>query len=363
MRGNFPKSLVAGLRRRLRDDKATGVDHMSQAGGVAPVDTLLQEVPVFFLVGWAKSGTSWLMRLLDAHPEILCRGEGRFFGRDFRLEGAGQGRSKNVQPGSLYGAIADSEYLRGWTERSVWTRGDDPEQHLANLTWLATNYFLTQQLAKSGKKIVGDKTPISSTEIVREISEVYPQARVIHIIRDGRDVAVSTMHHVWNHAKSEGGIYDLSREELEKRDAYRADPEAFSRSGESLFAGQRLANISKGWKAGVERPVKDAPGLLGSGYAEVRYEDLLERPRGEIRRLLEFLGASYDKETVGRCVEMSSFERMSNRKRGKEDSASFFRKGVAGDWKNVFTDEDRRVFKEAAGDLLIELGYEKDGRW
>ena len=47
------------------------------------------DVPVFFLTGRAKSGTSWLMRILDSHPEVLCKGEGLFFGRDYLREKAG----------------------------------------------------------------------------------------------------------------------------------------------------------------------------------------------------------------------------------------------------------------------------------
>jgi hypothetical protein len=50
------------------------------------------------------------------------------------------------------------------------------------------------------------------------------------------------------------------------------------------------------------------------------------------------------------------------RRRGQE-AASFFRKGIAGDWKNVFTEQDKRVFKAAAGDLLVELGYEENNDW
>jgi hypothetical protein len=67
---------------------------------------------------------------------------------------------------------------------------------------------------------------------------------------------------------------------------------------------------------------------------------------------------------VKRCVEATSFERLSlGRERGEEDPSSFFRKGVAGDWRNTFTEEDRRVFKREAGDSLIELGYEVDRSW
>jgi hypothetical protein len=68
--------------------------------------------------------------------------------------------------------------------------------------------------------------------------------------------------------------------------------------------------------------------------------------------------------TAKRCVEAADFERVSGgRKRGEEDSSSLFRKGVAGDWRSVFTERDKRVFKEAAGELLIKLGYEDDDQW
>jgi len=63
-------------------------------------------------------------------------------------------------------------------------------------------------------------------------------------------------------------------------------------------------------------------------------------------------------------VGSASFEKLSRgRERGQEDPSSFYRKGVAGDWKNHFSKEDRRVFKEEAGELLIRLGYEDDLDW
>jgi hypothetical protein len=67
---------------------------------------------------------------------------------------------------------------------------------------------------------------------------------------------------------------------------------------------------------------------------------------------------------VRRCVENASFENLSGgRQRGEEDHSSFFRKGIAGDWRNVFTEKDKRVYKEAVGDLIVKLGYEKDNDW
>jgi hypothetical protein len=62
-------------------------------------------------------------------------------------------------------------------------------------------------------------------------------------------------------------------------------------------------------------------------------------------------------------VSAASFEKLAGGRRRGQEAASFFRKGVAGDWKNVFTEQDKRNFKAAAGDLLIELGYEGDDDW
>jgi hypothetical protein len=316
--------------------------------------------PVFFIVGFAKSGTSWVARILDAHPEILCKGEGIFFGR-----GADLGKRRGLlTPTSLYGALADSEYLQAWVERSIWTRGKDVDECLTGLTHAAITYFLTERLSETGKRIVGDKTPFLTTEILDEISVIYPEAKVIHMIRDGRDVAVSSVHHRWNHAKDEGGIYELEPEEIAKREAYRNGPEKLLEAGEGLFTEMVLRSAAVSWNDFVSRTIRDGPALLGGNYAEVRYEDLLQRPEEEAGRILRFLGADDGGETVRRCVEAASFEAWTEgRQRGQEDSTAFLRKGVAGDWRGVFTERDRQIFKEEAGELLIELGYEEDDNW
>ena len=357
------------LRRQLRQKdreleklraRLTETQHVAPR----PIPSL-EDIPVFFVVGRAKSGTSWLMMMLDAHPEILCKGEGRFFGRNFIQKDFVRGQQGRIQPSSLYRALLEADYLEGWIERSVWTRGDNVEEHLNNLTRLSTSYFLAQRLAKSGKRIVGDKAPfLKDNDIVQEIGKIYPGAKVIHIIRDGRDVAVSLLHHRWNHSKDEGGIYELRPEELAKRQAFREDPKKLVETGEGVFPQGMLRNVASGWKDQVSKCMNDDRALLGADYAEVRYEDLQMRPTKEIRRLLAFLGAEAGDETVRRCVSAASFEKLAQgRERGQEDPSSFFRKGVAGDWKNVFTDKDKRIFKEEAGDLLIELGYEKDDNW
>jgi len=319
-------------------------------------------VPVFFVVGLAKSGTTWLMKTLDAHPEVLCKGEGRFFGEEYRRDVLAQTNPRQ-QPSSLYNALLNSEYLKLWVERSVWTGEDATEEHMISLARLATDYFLAQQLAQSGKKVVGDKTPLLGPNFVREIGEIYPEAKVIHIIRDGRDQAVSFIHQQGNRAKR-GRLHRLTPEEFAKSEAYRKGAGGLPDEGGGMFSEKTLRKTAENWAQRVGRAVEDGPALFGDRYTEVRYEDLLERPHEEAARLFGFLGVEAGEKVVGRAVDSASFEKLSKGRRpGEEDPSSFYRKGVAGDWKNLFGGRDRQIYKEEAGELLIRLGYEGDSDW
>jgi Sulfotransferase family len=340
---------IAALRRELARVR----------GDRCPQRPVVEDTPVFFILGQQKSGTTWLMQILDSHPEILCRGEGRFFGADWRQESVKHIDSKRP-PSSLYNAMLDAEYLKLWVERSVWSRNDDGDEHLANLTRMAIDYFLMGELSKTSKRIVGDKSPLLTPETTKEIARIYPDAKIIHIIRDGRDAAVSAVHHSWNFGKiRKGGEASAKRTTHRKR-----DPHEMRNMGESIFAEGQLRKFAAEWSARVSTTVEDGPALLDNGYVEVRYEDLLERPEEEVRRLLEFLRAEASEKTVKMCVNAASFEKLSKgRTRGQEDPTSFFRKGIAGDWRNVFTEQDKDLFKKEAGDLLIRLGYEKDDSW
>jgi hypothetical protein len=347
-------SAVDRLRTRMRTQAPVG----APSGAPYPGDG----VPVFFVVGLAKSGTTWLMKTFDAHPEVLCKGEGRFFGEEYRREVLTRTQTKQ-QPSSLYNALLGSEYLRLWIERSVWTREGETDEQIRDLVRLATDYFLTTELSKSGKKVVGDKTPLLGPKFVEEIHEIYPEAKVIHIIRDGRDQAVSFIHQQGNRAKR-GRTHRLSPEELAKSEAYRKSPQELAKTGEGMFAEKTLRKAAQNWDLRVGQAIEDGPALFGDAYTEVRYEDLLERPNEEIERLLGFLGVDTDRTLVEHCMSSASFEKLSKgRERGQEDPTSFYRKGVAGDWKDLFNERDKQVYKEEAGELLIRLGYEKDGGW
>jgi len=349
---------------RLRKELAGANEELDRLkGGDPSVNGRRGSFPVFFVVGWPKSGTTWVRRMLDQHPEVLCRGEGKFFGRNDRNETFEKvpvnARGQMLRPGSLYNILAESEDLRVWLERTWWTREGDAEEQAALRVREAVFQFLGQKLSESGKKIAGDKTPFAGAGTVREIGEVLPEAKVIHVVRDGRDVAISHTHHRWNRVKpvEEGGR--LTPEEQDKRDRYREDPERFVATGESIFSEEYITGAARSWRSQVGGAHHDGPSLLGDNYAEVRYEDLLMRPEQEMRRLFRLLGARDDEEIVHRCIEKHSFESITQRSAGEEDSASFFRKGVAGDWRGVFTERDRQVYEEIAGDLLSDMGYDR----
>lgn len=97
---------------------------------------------------------------------------------------------------------------------------------------------------------------------------------------------------------------------------------------------------------------------------ELRYEDLLDDTVDEFRDVASHFGLDSSLPTVERIVAEHSFENMSNgRSRGEQDEDSFVRKGVAGDWQRHFTDDLKAIFKDTAGDLLVDLEYEEDLSW
>ena len=277
-----------------------------------------------------------------------------FFGRDAALH---EGRT------TLYAALDNSKDLRVWhgMRPNDWS-GPDFDEELAAVMRSFIQTVLGRALVKSGKKVVVDRTP-HYVSYLNEIHTVLPETRIVHIIRDGRDSAISNLHAVWNTARDRGGPVDLGPEELERRDSYLENPEGFLASGESIFTEQRINGLAKRWSRTIRKGREDGRELFDDTYLELYYEDLLTDPMSELEKLFGFVGVGRNELTLKRIVEDNSFERWSGRKPGEEQSGSFFRKGVAGDWRGIFNDRDREVYKRHAGDLLVELGYERDLNW
>lgn len=96
---------------------------------------------------------------------------------------------------------------------------------------------------------------------------------------------------------------------------------------------------------------------------EITYEKLRADTLGLFGDACRFICGDVPAAVIEHAVARNSFERVSGRKPGQEDQKSFARKGISGDWRNHFNEKHKARFKDIAGDLLIELGYETDNNW
>ncbi|MGQ7793102.1 sulfotransferase family protein [Faunimonas sp. B44] len=271
----------------------------------------------FFLLGMQKSGTTWLQTLLDSHPAIICRNEGGF--QQFATALA---RSIGEYDGFVE-ARAD-----------VFGKGGYPHMTPREVRALYRTFLDGRMLRDLGSRPavrwVGDKDPNHGQE-VRLLLAALPEARFVQIVRDGRDQAVSSWHHV-----------------------HRIHGErAASRFPEFGSFALRLAGE---WAKGI-RSIRTELAAVGAPYCEVRYEDLLAEPRRSLRRVLNFFEVAADDDTISACLSAADFERLSGRPRGEEDRTSFFRKGIAGDWRSLMDDRLAVEYVRRTGGLMSELGY------
>ena len=174
--------------------------------------------------------------------------------------------------------------------------------------------------------------------------------------RDGRDVTVSWYYHcLFRSERTHPSLIEENRRAL-PFDDYEDIGANLPRFIDYLFDGQRHPGFS--WSRFVDN-WRDRPGVVYTSYEALRHDG-----PAELARVVNALqpGAL----TVERAAEITdafSFEKMAGRKVGQENIRSFLRKGVVGDWKNVFSPQARELFHERAGEALIALGYERDAGW
>jgi hypothetical protein len=306
-----------------------------------------------FIVGHRKSGSTWLLNLLSLHPDIRglmetnlfhlgwaepdpARRTEWLFSRTPWSEGGAKrllahrlrflaapvlkrtkpalSLKKEERPATL----PDLSLLDQMALRRDLIRMEPPDEYV-------DRFFHFQQDCLKPRRYLLEKSP-RNVHNIGKIREIFPKARLIVIYRDGRDVVTSDKFFLRDY---EGQPFDFA----EGVRAWRQDMEA------------HLSQAERG-------PV----------FA-CAYERLLEDGAQVVRELFQFLDLPDDPALIDDLLERSSFRFYTGRERGKEDRKRFYRKGIAGDWKNHFSDEDKRSFKKLAGDMLIRLGYEKDLDW
>jgi hypothetical protein len=276
----------------------------------------VRERSVFFVGGCQKSGTTWLQRLLNAHPQACCGGEGHLAG----LLTSVLQQAVNAYNRRQAQRPADLQVLLG-------------REDLLGLIRTSSDRILAGYLPKGSAageiRAVGDKTP-EHAQALAVLDELYPKARFVQVIRDGRDACISG----WFHLKRQG----------------RCGQFASLADYADYFAEHHWVKYITAARAAAAR--------LADRYHEVRYEELHADPHAQTQQLLAFLGIDADDASVHACVEGASFEKLAGgRTRGEEDASSFFRKGVVGDWREHFDAAAERRFGAKGGRLLAELGY------
>lgn len=297
---------------------------------ITPAPCARAHPPMPVVVGAPRSGTTLLRMMLDAHPHLAIPPETGFLPALAALDGPAA-----VDPTALARTIASHPAgAPNW-----------PDFHLAEEALQAAiaalpapspaeaaRCFYRLYAARFGKPRSGDKTPVHAFALPT-IARLLPEAAVLHIIRDGRDAALS-LRPLW------------------------------------FAPGKDMPTLARHWRGFVTAAragAQDCP-----RYMELRFEELVRDPEAVLRRVAAFLDLAYhpamaepQRRAAARLAEHQ--ERRSDdgtllvtRERRLEQqwrTATAPDPSRAGVWRTVFSVQDRAAFATEAGPLLDELGY------
>jgi len=274
--------------------------------------------PELSLIGGpAKSGTTWVQRILNSHPDALATGEQHFFG--WPGEEQLVDLFKRHPPADFSMAVSHmapfrSDIVRFWGGRCQSVLG---------------------QIGRSaGVQVVLDKTPRNSTSI-RDILAVMPDVPFIHCIRHPLDVFVSRFFHERNLLENNPDYFgiDTASEEMVAH-ILTCDPGA--RPGE-MFDFPGLIDWMVDDFVAANLPLTLRHRL--TRFHAVTYESLHSDFENAAKALFEFLGLSTSRALLAEIHEANSFGAYTGRKNGQEVASDFYRKGVVGDHRNYMTEK------------------------
>ncbi len=285
-----------------------------------------EPAPAPFVCGVTRSGTTLLRLMLDSHPQMAIPGETHWVPKLIKA----QERSKHSGD-ELADLIIDH---KRWGDFHL-----DASELRARYNALdpvtaadAIRAFYMLYAEREGKARYGDKTPGYVKEM-RRIQRVLPEARFIHIIRDGRDVSLSHMRMNWG-------------------------PESYAESA-------RL------WRNRIRKARKMAPDI--DHYLEIRFEELVADTEGVLRRVCDFTELEFDpvmldyhERAEGRLAEKARELPRKNRPNqpaeARLDSHRLAKEPPRSDrigmWRERMTPDEVAEYEAVAGDMLVTLGYE-----
>lgn len=294
-----------------------------------------------FIISAPRSGSTWLAKALNGHPDIYST-ETRLFGEFCEIW-------PNAD-GSMTPRITFDEFLKQFSTHFMYEEmGLNQKQFIERFQRGFISFLKNFCQRQTQKEFIVDKiTPYLGTTnlVLNRIDQYFPDSKAIQLIRDGRDVVTS-------------GTFDWILKDAQGTDRYSFFVE--KRPGVTMrrfFDDKVLRRWVSLWREPIEAYENVAAGLV------IRYEGMKHNQGEVLSRVFEHLSCPFNSKILDGCIERATFEKMSGRTVGDENAPlADARKGISGDWKNYFTRKDGEFFDELAGQLLIDLGYEKNRDW
>jgi len=269
----------------------------------------------FFILGAPRSGTSLLSRILNSHPVIAVPDETKIFETFvplLHLYG-------DLEHPARLGRLLDDVLAWRWVRRIPNLPHRDAV--LTNLKRRSLGgvfeALLSTWARNEGKQCWGEKSP-NHVFWWHFMSESFPDARVIHIVRDGRDVALSLI--------------------------------------KAPFGPKTVAAAAHRWVQFVERVRKIGSSIRADRYIEIRYEDLLSRPSEVITRVLALLGQPFDPAVLQFHVDARPVDT------DPVNNANILRPIQVMNkdkWRSALDNSSLKIFEAIAGSTLEACGYER----
>jgi hypothetical protein len=267
--------------------------------------------PPLIVLGVRRSGTTLLRVMLDRSSQLAVPDESYFLPQLANRHG------DRPDLDEFQDALRRLPTLREWELNPEDVRGRlRPGMTLGEAVGAVYETYAAQR----GKTRWGDKTPMYM-QYLPLLERLFPDARYVHLIRDGRDAALSFLQ------MPEGVVT--------KTWAHPRDAAGFACQWRTEVAAARAL----GRRAGASR------------YLELRYERLVEDPEHELRRTCTFAELPFEPKMLAYAgnVDVSR----------KPHQRSLKRPPTPGlrDWRNAMSPDDVAAFQEIAADVLANLGY------
>jgi hypothetical protein len=260
--------------------------------------------------------------MLDAHPDLAVANDTHFITRAAKRE-LRHDANPLLDDALVERVLSYHRFHRMGLERRDALRAARGAKTYAD--FVSRLYDLRARQA--GKTLSGEKTPDYCRKMPL-LHRLFPFARFLHIIRDGRDVALSTLD--WASGNKGPGRWDL-------------------------WPKDAVGACALWWRWQVGSGNYDGARLGPSVYREVRYEDLVGQPETELAAICDFLGLPFDER-------MPRFHEGKTRDAPGRSAKSAWLGPVAGlrDWREQMCAADAAVFDAIAGDLLDSTGYGRE---